>query len=134
MAHILLVEFDNPEQAQEMIKRFHKASRAGKPFRLLGVFKTPEPEDMCKCAITSDTQRKNEVARGAKYGWYIHKPCGKPRGPINPLNILPRMLGKVTTRNSWLEQLKAGDASLHTNGEGRPIPNFPLSVKRKTER
>ena len=134
MGYLLLVEFDNEDQAQVMIKRFHKATKAGKPFRMLGIFKTPKPEEMCTCLITSETQRKNEVARGQKYGWYIHKPCGKARGPINPLNILPRLMGKVRVSDSWVTQMRAADANIHTNSEGRPIKNYPVRVTPRGSR
>ena len=135
MGYLLLVEFDDEKQAQTMIRRFHKAAKLGRPLRMLGVFKTPEPKDMCTCVIASDTQRKNEVSRGAKYGWYMHKPCGKPRGPIHPLNLLPRMLGKVTTRDSWVQQGRAADATLYTRGDtGKPIDNFPVTIVRKENR
>jgi len=70
--------------------------RALKPrgIQVVGVYSTPEADDMCGCGPLTEREQKNETARGTKRGWWVHLACRKarPSRAYTPINLLERHL------------------------------------------
>lgn len=76
MARYLLVEVDNLNTAELLRAQIDKASKQGKPMRMAGLFVTPSK--WCDCP-KSEGYHKDEIVRGSKLGWWVHKLCRRAR-------------------------------------------------------
>lgn len=86
MARYLLVEFDDNDAADRMRAQIDTATEAGKGMRVAGLFAVPT--SWCICP-QSDGYYANEVVRGSKLGWWVHKACRKARvGTHNLANLI----------------------------------------------
>jgi hypothetical protein len=79
----LVIEFDDNAGAERMIKQLKGRSTV----RVVGLFAMPEK--FCFCP-TPEGYHKDEVVRGAKYGWWVHRVCRLPiLGSHQVENLLP---------------------------------------------
>jgi hypothetical protein len=84
VAQYILIRFEDDETARGALEG--EPIRLGADGKVVGVYKAPT--DFCSC---EGVDRHTEVqARGAKYGWFMHKACGKPlKGNAQlPINML----------------------------------------------
>src|SRR5689334_9902659 len=100
MAKYVVVAFDIDTEADAFIETMNAATitmedNGGATVEVVGVFK--KPTLFCEC-----TNRGDKSVRGAKWGWWLHKDCGKPkRGNIHhPWNLL--FPGKKLTDQLYL--------------------------------
>jgi hypothetical protein len=81
----VMIEFDDDGKAEGFIKKIEAS--AAPDYRVAAVYQ--EPKTYCVCPIT-DNYHKNQVSRGAKFGWWVHTNCRKPRKGGHQLqNLLP---------------------------------------------
>ena len=76
MARYVLIEFDDDAKADALCAQIDTASANGKPFRIAGLFQ--KPLKYCTCPEIPLTQYATDRARGAKYGWVVHRECRRP--------------------------------------------------------
>jgi len=82
MAKYVLLEFNNDEEADGFTGMIVGASVTGS-LTIKAVFK--KPTQFCECVVKSD-----KSVRGRKWGWWVHKECGRPKRGIwqHPRNLL----------------------------------------------
>ena len=86
MARYVLVEFENDEQADKLRQMIEAQTRAGKPYRIAGIF--ARPKTFCRCP-TPTGYHKNQIVRGSKFGWWVCVVCKKARkGSHNANNLI----------------------------------------------
>jgi len=86
MAKYVVLEFDNDELADRYVSKLVRGSvDTQKPYRVVGLFKSPRT--WCQCPRTSYSE-KDSVARGGKYGWWVHLTCRRARMGQHTLNNL----------------------------------------------
>jgi len=91
MAKYVVVEFDSDEDAEGFAGTLEWEGHTA-TIRVAGVFK--KPTMFCECPPSNNPKS----VRGAKWGWWLHKDCGKPRkGNVHhPRNlILPKEASMV---------------------------------------
>lgn len=115
----LLIEFDSEEQALNLKEKIDASSRAGRPFRVVGLF--AKPTKYCECGVGNWTTTKARVSptkRGRKFGWEVCTNCRrpthatsglvnlvKPRDIINPPTwSMADMAGRMT---QWMHHIPA---------------------------
>lgn len=87
MSRYVLVEFDDNDDADSFLKEFEKGEvfwmhkdfiyKANVPMltRIRGMF--GKPTKFCDCPdVTPDADKS---VQGAKWGWWLHRVCGKPK-------------------------------------------------------
>lgn len=74
MSQYLLLEFDDDEQCAALVQKISTRTT----IRVKGIFQ--KPRTYCKCPIMSDTEQRSQVTRGQKYGWWVHRVCGRAHG------------------------------------------------------
>lgn len=92
----LLIEFDDAAQALALKERIDAGTRAGKRFRVVGLF--AKPTNYCECGVENWTTTRNRVATvrfGRKLGWHVCTTCKRPipsesglRNLIEPSDII----------------------------------------------
>lgn len=95
----VLLEFDNAEQADRLREQVDKATRAGKPYRIIGYFAKPQAP-YCRCGKEIETrQSSSTLKRGRKFGWWVCQECKRPSASISGLvNLMtPRDIIKPST-------------------------------------
>lgn len=78
-ARYLLIEFDDEAQASRLRAQIDNATRAGKRFRVVGLF--AKPTKYCECDPKKKITTKTNVSslkRGKKYGWWVCLECRRP--------------------------------------------------------
>ena len=87
----ILIEVDDSKVASALLKKLKQITNRGA--RVVGFFVTPD-DDFCTCGALGDRQQAVETVRGAKYGWIVHRVCGKPRShsAYHPANLLEAKL------------------------------------------
>jgi len=101
MAKYVVVEFANDEEADAFAATLADAGAASS-LSVKGVFK--KPTQFCTCPPS------DKSVRGKKYGWWVHKDCGKPkrgqwqhaRNLLDPVDLHPRQ------RTIWLGVVEGG--------------------------
>jgi len=85
MAKYVLIAFDNNDEAEAFIGTIVTAGQAPS-IEILGVYQ--KPTLFCECAPEAGDEDRS--VRGAKYGLWVHKPCGKPHKGSwqSPMNLL----------------------------------------------
>lgn len=73
----LLIEFDDDTAASLLREQINRAAKAGKKFRVVGLF--ARPGKTCGCAYIPGERSADRVARGAKLGWWVCSTCKRPR-------------------------------------------------------
>lgn len=107
MAQYLLIEFDNDAQCAALMDKLEDKST----MRAVGLFQ--KPKRFCECGFLSDLEQSQQVTRGQRFGWWIHRNCRLPRpGPVSPRNLLEP------------EELPAKDRNIFVS----LTSNFPLLV------
>lgn len=109
----MLIEFDDEASADALRARIDTATRAGKRFRVVGMFAKPRAP-YCQCGKeTSGRGKPSTLKRGRKFGWWVCTECRRPSGTvaslvnlINPRDII--------------------DPPIHKAAPGSPSPGFPL--------
>jgi hypothetical protein len=84
MAKYVVLAFDNDEDADSFSGTIlHGGPSAVGTIQIAGIFK--KPTLFCECPGVSD-----KSVRGAKWGWWLHKDCGKPKrgNPQHPRNLI----------------------------------------------
>lgn len=82
----LVIEFEDDEAALKLKQQIETATKNGKRFRVVGLFAIPNR--WCSCP-TPEGYHKDEIQRGAKYGWWVHVVCRRPRLGTHPtVNLL----------------------------------------------
>jgi hypothetical protein len=75
----LLIEFDDEASAERLRAQIDNATKAGKRFRVVGLF--AKPRGYCACdpqkQITTKTQTST-LKRGRRLGWWVCTVCGRP--------------------------------------------------------
>lgn len=111
MAKYVLLQFDDDEEADEFVKgaqevgyalsASEKSSMWKSFFIVVGVFK--KPTLFCDC-----TGKDDKSARGTKWGWWLHKACGKPKRGMthHPWNLLHP--GEKLTNNPYIGVREGG--------------------------
>lgn len=102
----LLIEFDSEEAANKLRDQIDAATRAGKRFRVIGLFAKPTPPYcQCKKEVTTKANRSS-LRRGKKFGWWVCVECRRPSSSISglvnlikPRDIIdPQMYDQVYTQ------------------------------------
>lgn len=84
----VLVEFDDKDAAIKLKKQIDKASRAGRPFRVVGYFLKPDaPYCLCGREV-EETNKPISLARNHKYGVSKCTECGLYSSRVDPRNQL----------------------------------------------
>lgn len=85
MARYVLVEVDDNDQADKLCEYIAKGNN-NYGMRIAGLFGVPTK--WCDCHPTED-YHKNEVVRGKKLGWWVHRLCRRARpGTHNLENLI----------------------------------------------
>ena len=105
----LIIEFDEEASATKLKAQIDAATRAGKKFRVVGLF--AKPTNYCQCDPTLHVTTKTHetiLKRGKKFGWWVCTICKRPSSYLGGLqNLLkPR---DIIDPPSWA----APDASRH---------------------
>jgi hypothetical protein len=107
MSQYLLIEFDDDNQCAALIEKL----KGKKTFRTVGLFQ--KPRKFCECPPMSDLQQSRETARGARFGWWVHRACSRARkAPQAPRNLLESIDAPAREQNLFLHL----------------TPNYPLMV------
>lgn len=118
----LVIEVDNQEQAGMLAEQIRGMTRKGKKLRLVGLF--ARPGKTCSCPPGVD--RRYEVKRGERFGWWVCSNCGKPRlGNHELKNIMPvddTIDARVDEGRSWLSY----------STEDREYVQYPLTLSLVT--
>lgn len=86
----MLIEFDDAAQADTLRAQIDKATRAGKGFRVVGLFAKPAPP-YCNCPKrrwSTTRQGEAKTKTGAKFGWVVCLECKRPVPVMNWLRNL----------------------------------------------
>ena len=75
----LLIEFDDEAAAERLRAQINTATRAGKKFRVVGLFSRPGPI-FCRCGNWESSRGRpfTPQQRGRKFGWQVCLVCKKP--------------------------------------------------------
>jgi hypothetical protein len=96
--YYLLVEV--PEAVH--ISALRRKLQALKPrgIQVVGIYSTPEADDMCECGPLTEREQKEQTGRGIKRGWWIHLLCKKarPTRAHMPINLLEKNLAVTRKR------------------------------------
>lgn len=82
----LLVEFDDEAQALSLRAQIDNATRAGKRFRVVGLF--AKPTGYCQCDPDKHTTTKvapSTLKRGRRFGWWVCVECKRPSSALSGL-------------------------------------------------
>lgn len=99
----LLIEFDEEDAANSLRAKIDAATKAGKKFRVVGLFAKPGPT-FCRCgsAWTSTKSEKARTKIGKRLGWVVCLECKKPipaisflKNLIKPSDIIDPSLTEV---------------------------------------
>lgn len=85
----LLIEFDDADGAEKLKERINEASRAGKAYRVVGLF--AKPTNYCQCDPNTKITTKvspSVLKRGKKFGWWVCTQCKRPDSSISGLRNL----------------------------------------------
>lgn len=122
MGRYVLLEFDNDELASAFVEKtlgqaVEKSRKKGAQLvRVRGFF--ARPKNYCECGPLSALEQREQVVRGVRYGWWVHRTCRKAiRGAHTPRNLLDPQNTPARQR----------DAFLHINERG-PIANHPITL------
>jgi hypothetical protein len=142
MARYIVLEFLDNDQAENFIEKIDAQTKAGKKFRVVGLFSPPRLF-ACQCPITSGTgsalYRPPKAERGGKFGWWLCGRCNKPRPGGHQLNNLLQ-LGQLFGKAARMKKLtKYEDQVDGRNYEwqikGLSIAEVPLhNINRKKKR
>ena len=84
----LLIEFDDEASASSLRAKIDNATKAGKKFRVVGLFARPGAS--CSCGALPGDRAKDKVKRGGRLGWWVCTTCKKPRlGDHQLHNLIP---------------------------------------------
>lgn len=101
----LLIEFDDEASANRLRAQIDNASRAGKKFRVVGLFAKPQAP-YCSCPpdthITTKTHA-SRLKRGKRLGWWMCTECKRPAQNNSALiNLMkPRDIIDPVRWNNW---------------------------------
>lgn len=91
MSQFLLLEFDNDEQCAKLMEQLKTKTT----IHIRGLFQKPRTH--CKCPPMTDLEQRGQITRGSKYGWWVHRACGRahgryqtPRNLLYPISTHPR--------------------------------------------
>lgn len=104
MARYVLVEFENDKDAEEFAGAIERGQKIVYPvphpeeegeynvhspsgnYRVRALF--AKPTKFCECTLGADEEPVS--ARGKKWGWWVHRKCGRPRkgNCQHPRNLL----------------------------------------------
>lgn len=76
MARMVLIEFEDDDQAQALCDMITKQTLAGKRYRVAGVF--ARPRSICQCPRV-EGYHKDLVVRGSKFGWNTCTVCRRAK-------------------------------------------------------
>jgi len=82
----MIIEFDEEAPANKLRAQIDNATKAGKPFRVVGLF--AKPTHYCDCGVDKWTGTKSQPAttkRGRKFGWWVCIECRRPAASISGL-------------------------------------------------
>lgn len=123
----LLIEFDDEASANKLRAQIDNATRAGKRFRVVGLF--AKPTSYCACdpqqQITTKTH-ESSLKRGHRLGWWMCQVCNRPAQNNGALkNLLkPRdIIGMIRWDNwghTWFNFIGSlGPSTISTTREDR---------------
>jgi hypothetical protein len=101
----VLIEFDDEASANKLRAQIDNATRAGKRFRVVGMFAKPQAP-YCACPpenqITTKT-RISSLKRGKKFGWWVCTECKRPaQNNAALINLLkPKDIISMVRWNNW---------------------------------
>lgn len=123
MGRYVLLEFDDDDAAERYVEKIlgraveMSRKKGAKLVRVRGYF--ARPNTYCECGILSPLEQREQVVRGVRYGWWVHRRCRKARrGPHTPRNLLDPA-GTPTAHM---------DAFLHLTDGGLPVANHPITL------
>lgn len=85
MAKLVVIEFEDDAQAQALCGMIDKQTKAGKRYRVAGIF--ARPRRVCECPRV-EGYHKDMVARGAKFGWNVCVVCKRAKPGVHHANNL----------------------------------------------
>lgn len=142
MARYIVLEFIDNDQAESFIQKIDAQTKAGKKFRVVGLFSPPRLF-ACKCPISSGTgnalYRREKSERGGKFGWWLCGTCNKPRPGGHQLNNLLQ-LSQLMGKKARLKKLVRYDDQVDGRNyewqvKGLSIAEVPLhNIDRKKKR
>lgn len=115
MAQYLLLEFDDDAQCAALMQKISTRTT----IRVRGLFQ--KPKSQCKCPPMSDTEQRGQITKGVKFGWWVHRQCGKAHGKYQ----LPRNL--LFSDDTHPRDV---DTYLYYSRD-EPMREFPVSVRTK---
>lgn len=118
----LLIEFDDEASAERLRAQINQATRAGKKFRVVGLFSRPGP-NFCGCGTwTTERGRPSTTKVGKKFGWQVCTVCKKPapvmsflRNMLKPVDIIDPPVYSI-----GMPGRPAQDLQFHFYGIGAP--------------
>jgi hypothetical protein len=94
MPRYLLIEFDVDKQAEQFMAKVDAGTERGQPYRVRGLFAKPRRVCTCPGMDQPEKLRRGSLSRwavGPKYGWFVHRGCGRAKpGTQWPFNLLRR--------------------------------------------
>ena len=101
----LLIEFEDEASALKLKSQIENATRAGKRFRVVGLFAKPQAP---YCACPPDTQvttktQASRLKRGKKFGWWVCTVCKRPaQNNASLVNLMkPRDIIGLMRWDNW---------------------------------
>jgi hypothetical protein len=130
MPRYVLIEFDDNAQADAFVAKTLLKEEKGAKYRVIGLF--AKPRNFCQCPPSSQRQVASETARGVKYGWMVHRNCGRPRREAShsPRNLLDPE-GTHPSRVASFLHLMGAWAGEHRVGQ--ILENYPISVRTRED-
>jgi hypothetical protein len=130
MSRYVLVEFESNEAADQFVAKTIAKTARGAHYRVIGFF--AKPRNFCECGPLTERQQGSEVTRGAKYGWMVHRRCGRPRRQAShsPRNLMDPVGTYPRDTTSYLHLVGEWAG---TNRVGTLLENFPIAVKTRED-
>lgn len=110
----LLIEFDDEASAERLRAQIDSASRAGKKFRVVGMFSRPGPT-FCRCGnwVTQRGRTSTPQKRGRKFGWQVCLQCKKP---VPVMSFLTNLVKPVDIIDPPVYDIQGKQLSFYTYG------------------
>jgi hypothetical protein len=87
----LVIEFDDDQDADKLRAQIDEATKKGRSYRAVGLFARPGKVCICSNIAAERGRSRDNVIRGAKFGWWLCTKCHRPRlGNHELKNLIPQ--------------------------------------------
>lgn len=130
MPRYVLLEFESTAQADAFVEKTLDKSEQGARFWVRGYFY--KPAKWCECPRLSETRKRKECFLNKKYGYVVHRNCGRPRAYVSncPRNLLDPIDAPGRMKTAFLTLM--GDWRGKQRA-GTPLENYPISVAQSKD-